>query len=175
MKYVFVIILFINHDKNQTNNQKQRTEMFPFLPQQKFLRCRSHQPKTLGKTLPRRDKPHGRGTKSDLAIFRSGTCRTTLIQLAMKDESIIVLRAKELREIVKEAIKEASNKEPDPEPEKSERLTRREAADFLSVSYQHMYNLTKEGTVKEHGRGRKKFYLKSELKEVFFNLNNNKK
>jgi hypothetical protein len=55
-------------------------------------------------------------------------------------------------------------KKPDSESSfETEKINRRDAAKFLSVSYQTMYNWTKSGIIKEHGRGRKKFYLRQEL------------
>lgn len=86
----------------------------------------------------------------------------------MNDESIIVLKAKELREIIREELRATRPQEPDMNP--GERLTRRQAAKFLEVSYQTMYNYTRDGLVKEHGIGKKKFYLKSELNEVLKNI-----
>lgn len=59
---------------------------------------------------------------------------------------------------------------PEPDMNPGERLTRQQAAKFLEVSYQTMYNYTRDGLVKEHGIGKKKFYLKSELIEALKNL-----
>jgi len=50
-----------------------------------------------------------------------------------------------------------------------EKLDRRKAAKFLCVSYQTMHNWTKDGLIKEHGQGRKKFYLRPELIEAMKN------
>lgn len=64
-----------------------------------------------------------------------------------------------------------SSRPPEPDLNPGERLTRRQAAKFLDISYQTMYNWTRDGIVKEHGAGKKKFYLKRELMEV---INNSK-
>lgn len=56
-----------------------------------------------------------------------------------------------------------------PELTDNEKLDRRKAAKFLGVSYQTMHNWTKSGLVKEHGQGRKKFYLRSELIQAMQN------
>jgi hypothetical protein len=85
----------------------------------------------------------------------------------MTDESILVIRAKELRQIIREEMQAANRKEP--EPELSDRMSRRQAAKFMDVSYQTMYNYTKAGIIKEHGTTGKKFYLKKELIEVIKN------
>ena len=86
----------------------------------------------------------------------------------MNDETIAVLKVKELRQIVRDEFNAAiaSAKQPDP----GERLTRRQAAKFLQVSYQSMYNYTKAGLIREHGGTTgKKFYLKKELIEFINN------
>lgn len=85
----------------------------------------------------------------------------------MTDESILVIRAKELRQIIREEVQAANRKEP--EPELSDRMSRRQAAKFMQVSYQTMYNYTKAGLIKEHGTTGKKFYLRNELIEVIKN------
>ena len=85
----------------------------------------------------------------------------------MTDESILVIRAKELRQIIREEMQAATRKEP--EPELSDRMSRRQAAKFMDVSYQTMYNYTKAGTIKEHGTTGKKFFLRKELIEVIKN------
>lgn len=85
----------------------------------------------------------------------------------MNDESIIVLKAKELREIIREELRATRPQEPDMNP--GERLTRRQAAKFLEVSYQTIYNYVKRGLIKPHGIGKKEFFLKNELMEVIKN------
>lgn len=85
----------------------------------------------------------------------------------MNDESILVIRTKELRQIIREELQAANRKEP--EPELSDRMSRRQAAKFMQVSYQTMYNYTKAGIIKEHGTTGKKFYLRKELIEAIKN------
>lgn len=58
----------------------------------------------------------------------------------------------------------ADHTKQNPEPSfETEKMDRRKAAKFLDVSYQTMSNWTKSGILTEHGRNRKKFYLRSEL------------
>ena len=84
---------------------------------------------------------------------------------------LIVKELKEgFREIIREELRANRSNEPDMSP--GERLTRRQAAKFLEVSYQTMYHWTRDGILKEHGAGKKKFYLKSELIEVIKSNNN---
>lgn len=80
---------------------------------------------------------------------------TKLALLTTKDE---------LTEAIREAVKEASAESP--KINLLERMNRRSAAEFIGVSYQTMYNWTKSGLLKEHGIGRKKFYLRQELIEA---------
>ena len=64
----------------------------------------------------------------------------------------------------------AGNPKPNPELDfEAEKMDRRKAAKFLDVSYQTMSNWTKSGILTEHGQGRKKFYLRSELIQVMQN------
>jgi hypothetical protein len=81
-------------------------------------------------------------------------------------EQIVVMSKAELKEAFKEFAKEAEAEAKTNPVEQSERMNRREAAKFLDVSYPTMHLWTKKGVLKEHGQGRKKFYLKSELIEV---------
>jgi hypothetical protein len=85
----------------------------------------------------------------------------------MTDETIAVLKVKELRQIVREEFQALTRKEP--EPELSERMTRRQAANFLQVSYQSMYNYTKAGLLRDYGIKGKKFFLKKELIDFITN------
>ncbi|MEI6138283.1 MAG: helix-turn-helix domain-containing protein [Mariniphaga sp.] len=73
-----------------------------------------------------------------------------------------------LRKVIREEIA-GSKKEPIQANDLSDKMDRRKAAKFLSVSYQTMYNWTKEGIIKEHGQGRKKYYLRQELIESMQN------
>lgn len=73
-----------------------------------------------------------------------------------------------LRKVIREEIAE-TKKESKPVADFSDRMDRRKAAKFLGISYQSMYNWTKSGILKEHGQGRKKFYLRPELIEAMKN------
>lgn len=69
---------------------------------------------------------------------------------------------------IAEALHLFLEKYPQTKPAQSfetEKMDRRKAAKFLSVSYQTMNAWTKKEIIKEHGIGRKKFYLRSELIE----------
>ncbi len=90
----------------------------------------------------------------------------------MTDETIVVLKAKELRQIIREEMQAATAREEQPDP--GNILTRRQAAKFLGVSYQTMYNWTRDEILKEHGTRRKKFYLRNELIELIKSQNNKK-
>jgi hypothetical protein len=59
--------------------------------------------------------------------------------------------------------------EPKPETDLTGRMDRRTAAKFLGVCYQTMCTWTKDGKIREHGTGRKKFYLRNELIEAIKN------
>ncbi len=84
----------------------------------------------------------------------------------MENMELIVVNPDQLKKIVREAVKEGRNN-PNTEIEFGERLTRREAAKFLDVSYQTMYNYAKTGDLKPRGHGRKQFYLKTDLIDFF--------
>jgi excisionase family DNA binding protein len=91
----------------------------------------------------------------------------------MKDtELIVVAKAKDLRQIVREEILAAQK--PDRIKEFQERMTRSEAAVFLGIRYQTVYHWLKKGRIKEHGLGRKKYFLKLELILAQENKSNNK-
>ena len=70
---------------------------------------------------------------------------------------------KAFREVQKE---ESTSKQP---IDKLDKLNRRQASKLLDVSYPTMHNWTKKGILKEHGQGRKKFYLRNELIEALKN------
>lgn len=74
---------------------------------------------------------------------------------------VFVTSKDDLKETIREVLREerSGSKSID----LSEGMNRRHAAKFLSVSYQTMCNWTRDGILKEHGQGRKKFYLRSEL------------
>lgn len=85
----------------------------------------------------------------------------------MTDETIAILKVKELRQIVREEFQALTRKEP--ETDISERMTRRQAAKFMQVSYQTIYNYKRAGIVIEHGTTGKKFFLRSELIQAMKN------
>lgn len=77
-------------------------------------------------------------------------------------KEIVYITAKDqLKETIREVLREERTS--DPGIELKDRMTRREAATFMGVSYQTMHNYTKQGILKEHGAVRKKFYLRNEL------------
>lgn len=67
-----------------------------------------------------------------------------------------------LRRVIREEISE-TQKDFKPELNQVEKMDRRQAAKFLGVSYTTMYNWLKDGAITEHGHGRKKYFLRSEL------------
>ena len=88
----------------------------------------------------------------------------------METTAIIISgNPKEIAEGLRRFLEQQPAPEPKPETDLSGRMTRRQAAKFMSVSYQTMYNLTKAGKIIEHGIGRKKFYLRNELIEALKN------
>lgn len=84
------------------------------------------------------------------------------------EQIIFVTNRTELKETFLEILRE-SKTPATPEFKTEEKMDRRKAARFLGVSYQTMYNWTKDGVLKEHGYGRKKFYMRSELIEALKN------
>ena len=86
----------------------------------------------------------------------------------MSDKTFFITDEETLRRVVREEVEKALKVKP-AELSQAERLTRRQAAKFLDISYQTMYNWTRSGIVKEHGAGKKKFYLRNELMEVIRN------
>jgi hypothetical protein len=88
----------------------------------------------------------------------------------METTAIIISGTPEdIAEGLRRFVKKLPATEPKPEPELSDRMSRRQAAKFMQVSYQTMYNYTKAGIIKEHGTTGKKFYLRNELIEVIKN------
>ena len=81
---------------------------------------------------------------------------------------IIITTKKELKEILLEIFKETTTVDPE-DLKMEEKMDWRNAAKFLGVSYQTMYNWTKSGVLKEIGHGRKKFYLRHNLIEAMKN------
>lgn len=83
------------------------------------------------------------------------------------EKLLFITTRDELKQILSEILLEIQK--PQINADVSNRLTRRQASRFLDISYQTMYNWTRSGIVKEHGAGKKKFYLRSELMEVIRN------
>jgi len=81
------------------------------------------------------------------------------------EQLIFVTNRDELKVTLLEILQEL--REPVSQDYKNDdKMNRRNAAKFLGVSYQTMYNWTRDRVVKEHGHGRKKFYLRLELIEA---------
>ncbi|WP_073167871.1 helix-turn-helix domain-containing protein [Tangfeifania diversioriginum] len=90
----------------------------------------------------------------------------------MEEKIMIYTTADEIAAGLQKILDEHTASQPKPpatDPE--QRLTRRQAAKFMGVSYQTMYNYVKRGLVKQHGIGQKKWFLKQELIEVIKNEN----
>lgn len=95
----------------------------------------------------------------------------------MENEKVIIISDKQtLRELFEQVLRNDLDKKNDSDFESdlknnpsATKFDRRRAAKFLGVSYQTMHNWTKSGIIKEHGHGRKKFYLRSELIEAMKN------
>ncbi|MGM0408174.1 MAG: helix-turn-helix domain-containing protein [Bacteroidota bacterium] len=79
-----------------------------------------------------------------------------------EDEQIAITKVGILRRIIREEVRAATRNEAK-ENEFAERMTRKEAARFLGLQYNTMYHWIKKGIIKEHGRGRKKYFIKQEL------------
>lgn len=84
----------------------------------------------------------------------------------MEEKVILITTKRELKETLTEMFPQPTK---EPSMETKERLSRREAAKFLGISYQTMYNWLKAGLIKEYGIGKKKFFLRGELIEVLKN------
>ena len=88
----------------------------------------------------------------------------------MENEKVfIVTDRKTLFEVLSEVMTQKDESKKQPDFDVSEKKNRREAARFLDISYQTACNWTKSGILKEHGQGRKKFYLRAELIEAMKN------
>jgi predicted DNA-binding transcriptional regulator AlpA len=82
----------------------------------------------------------------------------------MNDESIVILKGRELREILRQELRATRPPEPDIT---RDRLTRTQAAKLANVSLPTFSKLVRNGTFPEHGFGpRNKFYLRSEIIEA---------
>lgn len=80
---------------------------------------------------------------------------------------VFIIPKDELEQTIRNVLNERNHEMP--VIDLTEKLDRRKAAKFLGVSYQTMYNWTRSGLVREHGQGRKRFYLRSELIEAMQN------
>lgn len=89
-----------------------------------------------------------------------------------EDEQIAITKIGVLRRIIREEVRAATHKEAK-ENEFAERMTRKEAARFLGLQYNTVYHWVKKGIIKEHGRGRKKYFLKQELIQAMENNDSN--
>lgn len=74
-----------------------------------------------------------------------------VIELVMHRDELITLK-KEIDEVLYEALIKAE-----------ERMSRKEAAQFLKIPYTTVCRWSKEGKLKEYGTGRKRYFLKPEL------------
>jgi len=87
----------------------------------------------------------------------------------MENERVLIATDRAtLREVLSEIMKPDTPTANQTDFE-TEKFDRRKAAKFLGVSYQTMCNWTKWGWIKEHGQGRKKFYLRAELIDAMKN------
>lgn len=68
-----------------------------------------------------------------------------------------------LKETLREVIREENQRAGENIPEK---LTRKEAAEFLGVAYITMYHWIKRGIIQEYGTQNKRYFLKDELIKV---------
>ena len=75
---------------------------------------------------------------------------------------VFITNKEELKETLREVFREFMTEKP-VEQDFSDKMTRRQAAKFLGVSYTTMYNWLKDGILTEHGPARKKWFLKKEL------------
>lgn len=80
-------------------------------------------------------------------------------------KKLIIVDENELDELVKRAVIEHSENQVK-EADFHERLTRKDAAIFLGISYQALGQWTRKGWIKQHGAGRKGYYLKGELMNI---------
>ena len=84
----------------------------------------------------------------------------------MEEKVILITTKRELKEALTEMFPQTKK---EPSLETKDRLSRREAARFLDISYQTMYNWIKAGLIKEHGFAKSKFFLRAELIEAMKN------
>lgn len=87
----------------------------------------------------------------------------------MNDNSIIVVKTKELRQIVREEFEKVV--QPEPPNFHKEKMTVAEAAAYIQVSYETMRKWILQGKIRVHGQGRTRFLFKSELVDDYKNMN----
>jgi hypothetical protein len=78
---------------------------------------------------------------------------------------LVIVSRNELKELVKQVFDEENGKLIK-EADFMERMNRKEAAAFLKIGYQTMGIWTRKGWTPMHGKGRKGYYLKSELMNI---------
>jgi len=84
-----------------------------------------------------------------------------------KEVNVLLIAENQLRKIIREELKNGTK--PTPDHEFVERMNRKQTARFLGITYQTVYHWKKKGIIKEHGCGRKRYFLKSELIEAMEN------
>lgn len=82
---------------------------------------------------------------------------------------VIITTVGQFDEAIDRAVQKYLKKAPNQVNEFSERMDRKTAARFLGIQYASMYNWVKDGKIKEHGTGRKRFYYKNELIQALEN------
>jgi excisionase family DNA binding protein len=90
----------------------------------------------------------------------------------MSNESkqiLFVTDEQQLRRIIREEMQATNKGHEKKVTEFSERMDRKEAARFLGIQYASMYNWVRDGKIREHGTGRKRFYYKNELIQALEN------
>ncbi|QGY44169.1 helix-turn-helix domain-containing protein [Maribellus comscasis] len=90
----------------------------------------------------------------------------------MNDESIIILKAKEFREILRQELRANRPQEPDITRDK---LNREQAAKLAGMSLPTFRKFIKNGIFREHGHGRKTWFFRSEIIEALRNEADKKK
>ncbi len=83
---------------------------------------------------------------------------------------IITGTASEIVDALKKFVNEATPPKPEGHEFKTQKMTVSEASQFIEVSYVTINKWIKEGKIPIHGKGRKRFVLKSELIEAYKNM-----
>lgn len=87
---------------------------------------------------------------------------------------VIITTQGQLEETINRAVQKYLQKAPNQVSEFSERMDRKQAARFLGIQYASMYNWVRDGKIREHGIGRKRFYYKNELIQALENAETEK-